>query len=174
VTNQATYSELVDFLTEQHEQIAALVSEVSAASDSIREEAFRRLCRLLAAHEALEQQTVHVAARGQDLGDIAEDRLSEEAELAAAISALEALDVDSADFVDRFSDMETILVSHADKEETIEFSQLSPELSGELQLRASRGMQLADEAVTAHGTALPYGPYAEMLDTALDLVAHNV
>jgi hypothetical protein len=51
--------DVVDLLLDQHRVIRELCDEISAAGATDREEPFRSLLRLLAVHEAVEEELVH-------------------------------------------------------------------------------------------------------------------
>ncbi|MGW7658576.1 hemerythrin domain-containing protein, partial [Streptomyces tendae] len=64
----------------QHGDIRTLFDEVERTTGMERQDAFRRLVRLLAVHETAEEEIVHpVARRSFDGGEqVVEDRLREE------------------------------------------------------------------------------------------------
>ena len=59
----ASPTDVVDFLTAQHEQIKSLFVKTLSASGESRENAFVDLRRLLAVHETVEEEIVHPRAK---------------------------------------------------------------------------------------------------------------
>ena len=61
--------DVVDLLLRQHGALRRLCAEVTSAAPGAKEEPFRSLVRLLAVHEAVEEEIVHpyVKRRGQRL-----------------------------------------------------------------------------------------------------------
>ncbi|HET7387062.1 MAG TPA: hemerythrin domain-containing protein [Nocardioidaceae bacterium] len=162
-----TAEELVQTLTEHHEQLKGLLPQVLEAEGERRAELFARVRRMLAAHEALEQETVHVAAR-TELGDeAAKPRLSEEHEAGEAIAGLEELDVDSDDFTDGFQKLSDDVVEHAESEEQQEFDKLSGELTEKGAKRAAAGLDLVS---AAEDGSLEGSTFAEMFATSKETI----
>jgi len=136
-----TIDELVDFLTEQHDQLKSLLPKVLAQSGGERKALWRHVRQLLAVHEALEQETVHPAA-AQLTDDAESPRLEEESEAEHAITALESHDVDGDDFAEGYDDLQGDVVDHAEHEESEEFHQLSGELTAPAKLRVAAALEL--------------------------------
>ena len=108
--------DLVAFLTDQHEQIKELMPKLLDSQREQRQELFSRFRRMLAVHEAFEQETVHLAAREEDDEDVARARIAEEKKAAEAITTLEDIDLDSDDFTERFTALQSYVVAHAERE----------------------------------------------------------
>ncbi|HET8561728.1 MAG TPA: hemerythrin domain-containing protein [Marmoricola sp.] len=142
-----TIDELVDFLTEQHDQLESLLPQVLQAGGAERARLWRQVRQTLAVHEALEQETVHPAA-GQ-LTDAAQTpRIEEEGEAEGAIAGLERVDPDSEEFAKGFDELQGDIVDHAEHEESEEFHQLSGELTPVARERVAVALELfarADE-----------------------------
>jgi hypothetical protein len=114
----ATFKDLHTTLTEQHQRIKALLQEVKDERGAQREAAFARLRGFLAAHEAAEEVRVHSRAQTEGTDeDVVDKRLAEETEAGQAITDLESLDVDSAEFVEGYAQLATSVVRHAEAEE---------------------------------------------------------
>lgn len=112
---------LTTTLQQQHERIKAQLQLVQDARGQARADAFLQLRRLLAAHEAVEQSTMHPSVReASRAADVVRDRVDEEGRATTAIEALEQFDVDSDDFSDRFAQLARDVVSHAEAEEHVE------------------------------------------------------
>ena len=172
--------DVVVFLKAQHEQIKALFTQVLAASGDAREKSFVQLRRLLAVHETAEEQVVHPRARSEiDNGaTIVEARLREEHEAKEALTELEKLPVDSAEFESKLRSLQSDVLKHAAAEEQQEFARLEAELDDE-QLHGMRNaVKMAEvmaptrphagvESATANTLV---GPFASMLDRARDAI----
>ncbi len=112
-------TDVVGFLKEQHEQIKTMFADVIAARGEERQRAFIALRRLLAVHETAEEEIVHPAARRAlpDGEAIVDARLKEENEAKKALTELEKLDVDSAEFDTKFQTPKSDVIAHAESEE---------------------------------------------------------
>lgn len=161
-----TIDELVDFLTEQHDQLKSLLPKVLAASGNERKELWRQLRQTLAVHEALEQETVHPAA-AQLTDDAESPRVEEETEAEDAITELESKDVDSEEFAEGYDELQGDVVDHAEHEESEEFNQLSGELTAPAKARVSVALELFAKA--EDGT-LPGDSFEEMLSGAKERI----
>ena len=161
-----TIDELVDFLTEQHDQLKSLLPQVVAAGGGQRKELWRQVRQTLAVHEALEQETVHPAAAR--LTDDAESpRVEEESEAADAIAGLERLGVDSEEFAEGYDALQGDVVDHAEHEESEEFHALSGELTETARARVAVALELF--AKVEEGT-LPGDTFQEMLTGARERI----
>jgi hemerythrin superfamily protein len=119
--------DVVDLLLQQHAAIRRLCDAVlSAPTGGGREEPFRALLRLLAVHEAVEEEIVHpyVKRRVEGARPDVEHRIDEEREVNRMLVALDALGPDGPGFDDLFARFRTALLAHADKEESSEFAGL--------------------------------------------------
>jgi len=174
-------TDVIDLLVAQHEDIRTLFVEVLTRSGKEREATFVDLRRLLAVHEAAEEEVVHPKAKRRiPNGDnIIDDRLAEEHDAKEALAELEAMDVDSAEFGAAISRLRNAVLDHAAHEETEEFAALGEELSvGELE-RMTRAARLAEAVaptrphpgIESQGLNLLVGPFAAMLDRARDAIA---
>jgi hypothetical protein len=116
--------DLVRILLEQHAAVKDLFADVEAASGTERASLFEQLVAMLKAHETAEEAVVRPVA-AQTVGeDEAAERNAEEAEADAAVAALLELDVDSAEFAKQFANFKNAVDTHAEAEETEEFSAL--------------------------------------------------
>jgi uncharacterized membrane protein YqiK len=161
-----TIDELVDFLTEQHDQLKSMLPKVLQESGSDRKKLWQHVRQLLAVHEALEQETVHpAAARLTD--DAESERLEEESEAEEAITELEAEDVDSEAFAEGYDELQGDIVDHAEHEESEEFHQLSGELTAVAKERIATALELF--AKVEDGT-LPGDTFKEMFSGAKERI----
>jgi len=172
--------DVVQFLVGQHQQIKTLFREVLAQSGQAREEAFFELRRLLAIHEAAEEEVVHPRARRDlDNGEpLIEERLEEEHEAKVALSELEELDVDSDEFTAKIRELQSAVLEHAEHEENEEFDRLRKALTDEELARMTNSVKLAEAiaptrphpGVESKAENLLVGPFAAMLDRARDVI----
>jgi hypothetical protein len=173
-------TDVVDFLTSQHEQIKSLFATTLAASGEAREKSFVDLRRLLAVHETVEEEIVHPRAKRKiDNGaEVVEERLEEEHEAKAVLQRLEKLDVDSPEFNRLLAELRDAVLEHAAHEEHDEFARLGQELSKEELESMGRAAKLAEAiaptrphaGVESQVANLVAGPFAAMLDRARDAI----
>ncbi|HEY3630362.1 MAG TPA: hemerythrin domain-containing protein [Jatrophihabitantaceae bacterium] len=172
--------DVVELLVGQHAQIKKLFEEVIATSGRDREGAFFELRRLLAVHEAAEEQIVHPRTR-RELGDgdlVADARLREERAAKQQIAELESLEVDTAEFVEKFAELRAAVLTHAQSEETEEFPRLRDDLEDKQLQRMATAVHLAESiaptrphpGIELAGEHLLAGPFAAMLDRARDVI----
>jgi hemerythrin superfamily protein len=172
--------DVVSFLKAQHEEIKGRFQQVLGTTGEQRQAAFDDLRRLLAVHETAEEEVVHPRAKRAitDGESIVDARLSEENEAKKVLAALEELDVNSAEFDQRFAAFQLDVIAHAEAEEHQEFAQLRLELDDEQLRRMRNAVKLAEataptrphpgvESATANMLA---GPFASMLDRARDAI----
>ena len=168
----ASPTDVVDFLTAQHEQIKSLFVKTLSASGESRENAFVDLRRLLAVHETVEERKI---ANGAAVVDA---RLSEEHEAKKVLQQLEKLDVDSTEFTDKLTELRDAVLDHAEHEEHDEFKRLGEQLSSEELENMGRAAELAEAIAPTRPHAgvesqlanLVAGPFAAMLDRARDAI----
>jgi hemerythrin superfamily protein len=173
-------TDVVEFLTTQHEQIKSLFTKTLAASGKEREEAFVDLRRLLAVHETVEEEIVHPRAKRKIAnGDaVVGRRLEEEHEAKTVLQKLEKLDVDSEEFAELFAELRDAVLDHAKQEERDEFARLGQELSEHELETMGRAAKLAaavaptrpHAGVESQVANLAAGPFAAMLDRARDAI----
>ena len=173
-------TDVVDFLTAQHEQIKSLFATTLSASGKAREEAFVDLRRLLAVHETVEEEIVHPRAKRKIAGAdaVVDQRLHEEHEAKTVLQKLEKLDVDSAEFTRELTELRDAVIDHAGHEENDEFARLGEELSSHELESMGRAAKLAaaiaptrpHPGVESQAANLIAGPFAAMLDRARDAI----
>ena len=177
--------DVVKFLKEQHSLIKDMFEEVfSASSDDARRKAFTELRQLLAVHETAEEMVVHPRVRHEvEGGDIIVDaRLTEEHDSKEHLSALEAMDIASKEFLDELKLFQGSVIDHAEREESEEFNLLQRELdAGDLERMAKA--VLAAEAIAptrphpgVESAKLNFavGPFASMVDRARDAIKQAI
>jgi Hemerythrin HHE cation binding domain len=173
-------TDVVDFLTGQHEQIKSLFATTLSASGEAREKSFVDLRRLLAVHETVEEEIVHPRAKRKiaDGAEVVRERLEEEHEAKVVLQKLEKLDVDSAEFTELLSQLRDAVLDHAKHEERDEFARLGQELSNKELESMGRAAKLAEAiaptrphaGVESQVANLAAGPFAAMLDRARDAI----
>jgi len=169
---------VVSFLKSQHEEIKRLFGEVAGTTGKGRAAAFLELRRLLAVHETAEEEVVHPHARNVIAnGDsVVDARLKEEYEAKKMLAELESLDVDSAEFVSKFTILKAAVLAHAENEEQQEFPGVQAETDPARLERMARAVKMAESLAPTRphpGTESPManllvGPFASMLDRARD------
>lgn len=174
--------DVVEFLRGQHNQIKDMFDDVvHAAGSKAREVAFVELRQLLAVHETAEEMVVHPRAR-QDIdgGDIIVNaRLEEEHEAKQQLSALEAMDIDSPEFMEALILFKGAVLEHAEREESEEFNRLQRDLDPADLKRMVTAVQAAQAiaptrphpGVESAVLNFAVGPFASMLDRARDAIA---
>lgn len=174
-------TDVIDLLTDQHEQIKSLFAETLVLAGEERERSFRDLRRLLAVHETAEEEIVHPRAKQKVPGgeQVVEARLQEENKAKKALAELESLDIDSKDFTTKLTELRDAVIAHAEHEEAEEFAKLGTELS-EKELQCMGQVAKLAEAVAptrphpgveSPAANLIVGPFAAMLDRARDVIA---
>lgn len=173
-------TDVVDFLTNQHEQIKSRFATTLSASGDSREKAFIDLRRLLAVHETIEEEIVHPRAKRKIANGAAVvgQRLQEEHEAKTVLQKLEKLDVDSDEFTQLLTELRDAVLEHADHEERDEFARLGQELSSHELETMGRAAKLAEAiaptrphaGVESQVANLVAGPFAAMLDRARDAI----
>jgi hemerythrin superfamily protein len=173
-------TDVVDFLTKQHEQIKSLFAATIAASGETREQNFVELRRLLAIHETVEEEIVHPRAKRKIANGeaVVGRRLEEEHEAKTMLQRLEKLDVDSTEFAELLAELRDAVLDHAGQEERDEFARLGQELSNHELETMGRAVKLAEAVAPTRPHAgvesqvanLVAGPFAAMLDRARDAI----
>ena len=179
MTQQHT-GDVVDLLLDQHRAIRRLCDEVSAAADGARAESFRSLVRILAVHEAVEEELVHPYVKRRVEGaraDVA-DRVEEEREVNRMLVALDALGPEGPGFAELFAQFSAALLSHADREESSEFAGLRSATGPAERTAMAAAVRLASTIAPTHPhpglesapRALLVGTPLAMIDRARDLL----
>lgn len=173
----------IDLLITQHEQVSRLLDAVEAGPATQRQASFDELRELLAVHEAAEELVLRpVTRRDVPGGDqVADARMKEENEAKETLAELEKLDVNSAEFLERFAAFKADVLTHADNEEKVEFPAVrAAEEPGELATLAER-IQKAEASAPTHPhpgakstkANASLGPFAAMLDRARDALSRH-
>ncbi|MYS94700.1 MULTISPECIES: hemerythrin domain-containing protein [Streptomyces] len=172
--------DVVDLLMRQHGDIRNLFDEVEAAEGDARQEAFRRLVRLLAVHETAEEEVVHPFVRRSVAGgeDVVEDRLAEERSAKETLSALDGLDTDDPKFLPQLLALRTAVQEHARAEERYEFIHIRRSADAGALASLAKGVKAAEAmaptrphpGVESAGANVALGPVAALMDRTRDAV----
>ena len=172
--------DVVDLLLDQHRVIRELCEEVTTAAVADREQPFRSLLRLLAVHEAVEEELVHpyVKRRVEGAKAAVTDRVEEEREVNKMLVALDALGPTNPGFQELFTRFRTALLAHADKEESSEFAGLRTATRPAERTAMAAAVRLASALAPTHphpgnesaSRALLVGTPMAMMDRARDLL----
>ena len=177
---QQTSGDVVDLLLDQHRVIRELCAEVAAATVAERERPFRELLRLLAVHEAVEEELVHpyVKRRVEGAKEAVAERVEEEREVNKMLAALDALGPTNPGFDELFTRFRTALLAHADKEESSEFAGIRSATRPAERTAMAAAVRLASVLAPTHPhpgnesapRALLVGTPMAMMDRARDLL----
>ncbi|MEU1426985.1 hemerythrin domain-containing protein [Nocardia sp. NPDC005746] len=122
-------ADVIDLLVSQHCEIKSFLHQVQMAVGATREQKFEELVRLLAVHEAAEQEIVHPTSRHRSVGDeIVDSRLREEQEAERVLAVLYDLGPAHPEFDSKFTAFAESVIEHAELEEKEEFSRLQLEV----------------------------------------------
>jgi hemerythrin superfamily protein len=171
---------VVDLLTQQHQEIRRLFSTVDKSTGKKRAEAFDRLRYLLAVHETAEEEIVHPYARRtiSNGAQVVEARLHEENQAKQTLQELERIGTDSVGFIPIFTEFRKAVETHAEHEEHEEF----PQIAREATPAQLRGMVAAVKAAEAIAPTHPHpgvesplknliaGPFAAVMDRTRDAI----
>lgn len=137
---------VVDLLVDQHQQVKQLANQVKTQSGTAKRDSFEELVRLLAVHEAAEEEVVHPKAKGAiDNGDrIVEERLHEEDEAKHVLAELYRMGVDHPEFDPKFAKLADAVTQHAEQEENQEFRILRERMDQTELVRMSGAVRAAE------------------------------
>ena len=174
-------TDVVSFLKAQHVRIKTLLEQVAGSKGEQRQQAFDQLRRLLAVHETAEEEVVHPRARRElsDGDEVVSARLAEEHSGKQALADIETLDVDSAEFEEKFRVLRDEIIKHAEAEERDEFEQLGAALDDAALARMRTAVKIAEAVAPTRphsgaespGANILVGPFAAMMDRTRDLLA---
>jgi hemerythrin superfamily protein len=146
--------EITSTLTQQHSWIKTLMETVVVNEGPERQEAFSDFCRFLAAHEAAEEECIHIPAKEELEGDdtaVVDQRIEEEDEAGDAISELERLGTDSTRFPDKFEKLRGAVIAHAEAEEHEELPKVSGPLDDTEMTRILQALSRVPELASRNG-----------------------
>jgi hemerythrin superfamily protein len=169
--------DVIEFLLNQHQQVRGLLDDVLAATGEDRRHYFDNVREMLARHETAEEMIIRPLTRKAPGGEqVAEGRMDEENEAKEVLASLEKMDVDSAEFAQKFREFRQSVLDHAQAEETQEFPLLRQNNDPDALVKARDRVKRAEDMAPTHphpsakSTAANYvaGPFAAMLDRARD------
>ena len=177
---QQHHGDVVELLLDQHRVIRELCEEVSTAAEADREQPFRSLLRLLAVHEAVEEELVHPYVKRRVAGakEAVAERVEEEREVNKMLAALDALGPTNPGFEELFTRFRTALLAHAAKEESSEFAGIREATRPAERSAMAAAVRLASSLAPTHPhpgnesatRALLVGTPLAMMDRARDLL----
>ncbi len=178
--SQQHTGDVVELLLDQHRVIRELCAEVSAADAADRERPFRSLLRLLAVHEAVEEELVHPYVKRRVAGakEAVAERVEEEREVNKMLVALDSLGPTNPGFEELFTRFRKALLAHADKEESSEFAGIRSATGPAERSAMATAVRLASSLAPTHPhpgnesatRALLVGTPMAMIDRARDLL----
>ena len=176
-----THGDLVSQLLAQHDQVRAGIDAVAQTTTAAsRQKAFDQLRELLARHETAEEMIVRPLTRRIDNGDeVAAARMDEENESKVVLAKLEKLDIASVEFARTFETFAHAVLTHAQREERLEFPLLLEHIDADRLEEAEKHLLLAEKTAPTHPhpsaktTTLNYvaGPVAALADRARDAIS---
>jgi hypothetical protein len=166
--------DVVSFLKHQHDEIKALFAETLAARGDEREVLFGALRRLIATHEATEEELFHPAAQ-RALGPrgyaIVSARMGEERAAATAITSIERIALDTMRFEMELRKLQADVERHATHEEVEEFPALAGVDASALRKVSDVARTLyADPSALTHGDDRDIGPFMALLNQTRELL----
>jgi hemerythrin superfamily protein len=141
--------DVLGVLISQHDEIKDLFHKVAQAGGKQRREFFADLVRLLAVHQAAEEEVVHPIARKEidDGDDVVENRLREEQEARDALTELHDLGADHPEFASKLLALAAAITAHATYEEDEEFRFLRERVPPTLLQQMAGAVQAAQAEV---------------------------
>lgn len=141
--------DVVEYLTDQHDEVRTLMGRVLSASGPERQRAFDRVRDLFTRHEAAEESVLRQLVRAAPGGEQeAAQRTHEEDRAKEMLAILESLDVASIPFTVLFREWEEAVLTHAEKEQKETFSLLRQTYDPETLRRARAAVQAAEAGET--------------------------
>jgi hypothetical protein len=137
--------DVVEYLTDQHDELRTLMGRVLPASGRQRQEAFDAVRELLARHEAVEESVVRPLVRAAPGGEAeAAQRTREEKRAEQMLAVLDQLDVASIPFTMAFRELEEAVTRHAESEQQAEFTLLRQSYDPDRLRRARTAVEAAE------------------------------
>ena len=176
-----THGNLVTQLLAQHDQVRTAIYAVAQTTTAeSRQEEFDNLREILARHETAEEMIVRPLTRRLDNGDdVAAARMDEENESKVVLAKLEKLDIASVEFAKTFETFAQAVLTHAQREEKLEFPLLLQGIDDDRLATAEKQLLLAEKTAPTHPhpsaktTTMNYvaGPFAALVDRARDAIS---
>lgn len=155
--------ELAAVLQRQHATVRAELADVLDVSGTQRSAAFAKVRRLLAVHEALEQEVVHGRPGEPGRAEVTPTTVAQEVAASKALTHLETLDPASEEFVTAYRQLCEDILAHAALEEREEL----PLLRGDLDPHGRACVRRALALLAADGGSRVDGEtFSAMIDDA--------
>jgi hypothetical protein len=154
----AVQDDVVGILQNQHRRMRDVFGRLGAASGVEKRELFEGLVRLMAVHEAAEEELVHPLAR-REMGarqQVVDARLHEERQIKRSLAELHDLGADHADFNGRLGQLRDAVLAHAEHEEHDELPHLRQTVS------ADNLQRLASAVLTVERKWAPTRPHPDV------------
>jgi predicted Zn-ribbon and HTH transcriptional regulator len=173
------HGDVIAILLEQHGRIRELFAQVNGAEGERKQQAFDELRVLLAAHETAEEMVLRPVSCKDSGAVVADARNQEERDAARMLTALEAMDVSSAEFGRAFAEFERAVLDHAEREEHQEFPAVRARESRHTLVGMGAVLRAAEMAAPTHphpstaGSPIAQwmvGPWASLIDRARDAI----
>ncbi|MEV0210500.1 hemerythrin domain-containing protein [Streptomyces sp. NPDC050788] len=172
--------DVVSLLMRQHGDIRNLFDEVERSKGEERRDAFRRLVRLLAVHEAAEEEVVHPFVRRSIEGgeQVVKDRLAEEKSAKETLSTLDDTDTDDPKFMPQLMMLRRDVQEHARAEERYEFTHIRRSTDATNLAAMAKAVKAAEAmaptrphpGVESGAKNVALGPVAALMDRTKDAV----
>lgn len=177
--------DLIDAVQRDHEEVKELFARVSKSSGKRREDVFARLRGELIRHEVAEEEIVHPLTRtyAGNGKRIAEARVHEESKAEALLKKMDKADIGTPEWDRMFDRLQSSVLDHAEKEETVEHPRLRASVDPKDLARFGRAFATAKKLAptrphpgTPNGAVanMAVGPVAALVDRARDAVAKAV
>ena len=171
--------DIVDRLTDDHNQIRSLFAQVETTPANQRGDLFRHIVSELARHEAAEEAVVHSATRDDVPGgeQVAEAVLEEESQAEQLMADMEQMDPTGEEFLTSLERLRDDVLAHAEHEETEEFPRLREHLDTERRVQMAEGFERLKGVAPTHphphtpqdpGVRAAAGPIVGVFDRARD------
>jgi len=123
-TNDRNDTDLIEAIRSDHEEVKALLEDVSTSTGTARTQALQALITKASAHEAAEQEHVHPLTLESGGAAVVEHEMKEESKGKAGLMELKRLGVDAPEFDQKFSELKAAILEHAEGEENEEHPML--------------------------------------------------
>jgi CBS domain-containing protein/hemerythrin superfamily protein len=136
--------DILDLLLQRHQEIKECFTEVQNATGSAKRDAFQELVRMLAVHEAVEEELIHPMSRRHASDTVVDLRLQEEEQAKRTLSDLYELGFDHPMFDSELRAFAETVIAHAEAEEKDEFPALRQSLSQEQAAAMAKAFRAAE------------------------------
>jgi len=169
--------DIIGMLLQQHARIRDLFAEVDKKKGEQKEAAFEELRAVLAVHETAEEMILRPVSSRTAGRQTADARNQEEQEATKILSALERLDVASAEFDALLAEFEKDVIQHAESEENEEFPAVRDGCDEDQLQAMGRQFRQAEKLAPTHphptaagSPAAQWiaGPFASLVDRVRD------